>query len=69
MMVLNRLGFDHMSQPLTASFQVQQLEDYLMFSCRSACYFGENPSPDGHVHGIWFYNAEERSRVHALLDR
>ena len=69
MMVLNRLGFDHMSQALTSSFKVHRLEDYLMFSCRAACYFGDTPSPEGHVHGVWFHNADERGRTHTVLDR
>lgn len=69
MMVLNRLGFDHMSQGITQSFKVHRLEDYLMFSCRTPCYFGEKPSPDGHLHGVWFHNAEERDQMQALLER
>lgn len=69
MMVLNRLGFDHMSQGITQSFKVHRLEDYLMFSCKTPCYFGENPSPSGHVHGVWFHNPEERDRMQALLER
>ncbi|CAN0126016.1 unnamed protein product [Hapterophycus canaliculatus] len=69
MMVLNRLGFDHMSQGITQSFKVHRSDDFLMFSCKTPCYFGETPSPAGYLHGVWFHNAEERDRMQALLDR
>ncbi|CAN0325990.1 unnamed protein product, partial [Ectocarpus sp. 12 AP-2014] len=69
MMVLNRLGFDHMSQGITQSFKVHRLEDYLMFSCKTPCYFGDKPSPNGHLHGVWFHSPDERDQMQALLER
>jgi len=57
LIVLNRNSTENMVVPITRSFQMQVREPYLIFR------YSKN------IHGIWFHNGEERSTVHALLER
>jgi hypothetical protein len=58
MVVLNRLNIKDMVQTIDGQFEVQHSDPFLIF---------QNAKEE--IHGIWFYNPEERERIGGLVDR
>jgi mRNA-decapping enzyme 1B len=56
--VLNRNSTDNYCVDISATFQVQNKDPYLMFR-----------KPDNSIQGIWFHNGPEREQVAALLQK
>jgi mRNA-decapping enzyme 1B len=58
LLVLNRNSTDNYCVDISATFQVQNKDPYLMFR-----------KPDNTIQGIWFHNGPEREQVAALLQK
>mmetsp|Transcript_12144 Transcript_12144/g.14815 ORF Transcript_12144/g.14815 Transcript_12144/m.14815 type:complete len:308 (+) Transcript_12144:110-1033(+) len=65
--ILNRNSTENMEISLTATFQMQIREPYLIF--RDSSMVTTPASEGGKIRGVWFHNDDERSKIGALLDR
>ena len=54
---MNRLSTKNVVEDITASFQIQIAEPYLLYRNNT-----------GQIQGIWFYNPQEREKVCTMLD-
>ena len=60
--VLNRLSTENLVQDLSADFQFEEMEPYLIYRAAE----GKGKGDDGAtkvINGIWFYQAEERTAL------
>ena len=62
LIILNRHSTDNFQIPLTAEFQIQHQDPYLIFKQHAS----DNKRI---IRGIWFHSAEERTAVHNVLER
>lgn len=63
MVVMNRNSKENLVVTLTSSFQMQMREPYLIFRLTT------NKSNEQKIHGIWFFNSEEREATYNVLER
>lgn len=68
LIILNRMSTENTEIPMNSNFQMQLREPYLIFRLQnrqSSTPLTDNPV----IRGIWFHSAEERTQVHALLEK
>ena len=63
LIVMNRLSTKNLLQDVTAQFQQEIMEPYLIFRCADPVT-GEKV-----IHGIWFPSDDERKKVAELISR
>ncbi|CAM9967003.1 unnamed protein product, partial [Phaeothamnion confervicola] len=64
MVVMNRLSYQNLTQPVTAALRVAINEPYLMFQSTDPVYVVTH----GKTHGIWFHSDAERVAIAQCLD-
>lgn len=65
LMIMNRNSRQNLEVPLTATFQMQEREPYLIFRETKT----NNDDNNKTIRGIWFHDAEERQKISKLLQR
>ncbi|KAL7543775.1 hypothetical protein ACHAXR_013088 [Thalassiosira sp. AJA248-18] len=65
LIVLNRSSTENLEVPITASFQMQVKEPYMIFRDSSASIAGEDET----IRGIWFHDGNERDQIASYLEQ
>jgi len=57
-LVMNRLNTENMVEEISADFQIQNTDPYMLYS-----------NKNNEVNGIWFYNGAEREKIYNLIQK
>lgn len=66
LIVLNRSSTENLEVPITASFQMQVKEPYMIFRDSSASSI---PGADETIRGIWFHDGKERDQIASYMEQ
>jgi len=74
LIVLNRSSTENLEVPITASFQMQVKEPYMIFrdskaSSSSGSGSSTNGGADESIRGIWFHDGKERDQIASYLEQ
>ena len=68
LIVLNRSSTDNLEVPITATFQMQVKEPYMIFRDSSASS-SSSSGGDETIRGIWFHDGKERDQIASYLEQ
>ena len=66
LIVLNRSSTDNLEVPITATFQMQVKEPYMIFRDSAA---SKEQGADETIRGIWFHDGKERDQIASYLEQ
>ena len=69
LIILNRSSTENLEVPITATFQMQVKEPYMIFRDGTAAVGGGSNGANETIRGIWFHDGKERDQIASYLEQ
>lgn len=69
LIILNRSSTENLEVPITATFQMQVKEPYMIFRDGTAAVGGGSSGANETIRGIWFHDGKERDQIASYLEQ